>query len=161
MYLIGGASAQGNENDTVVVYTPAVLGVQYGEAGVIYMLNMTLPHGTFYSDITIPSGWGTPKPPVYWCQMGLLFYGKYFLHEAHPPIEESECVWIVVRLIWCKMPLFWRLPLPVCVVSLGGCGVICLCGEGLGLGVCVCVCVCVCVTAHACAFMCATVCVPA
>lgn len=50
VYLIGGASAKGDETDAVVVYTPAILGTQEARAGVIFLLNMTLPHGTFYND---------------------------------------------------------------------------------------------------------------
>lgn len=50
VYLIGGASAKGDESDAVVVYTPAVLGTQESRAGVIFILNVTLPHGTFYND---------------------------------------------------------------------------------------------------------------
>ena len=45
VYLIGGAAAQGTPEDTLVVYTPAVL-----DEG-IYMANLTLPPGYFWSDI--------------------------------------------------------------------------------------------------------------
>jgi hypothetical protein len=45
VYLIGGAAATGTPKDTVVVYTPAVL-----DEG-IYMANLTLPPGYFWSDV--------------------------------------------------------------------------------------------------------------
>ena len=50
VYLIGGAAAEGTPDDAVVVYTPAVV-----EDG-IYMANLTLPHGTFWSDVIEPPG---------------------------------------------------------------------------------------------------------
>ena len=50
VYLIGGAAAEGTPADAVVVYTPSVL--QEG----IYMANLTLPHGTFWSDVIEPPG---------------------------------------------------------------------------------------------------------
>ena len=45
VYLVGGAQATGTAEDTVVVYTPSVL--DHG----IYMSNITLPHGRFWSDV--------------------------------------------------------------------------------------------------------------
>jgi hypothetical protein len=51
VYLIGGASATGNDNDTVVVYTPSTLGNQRGW-GVLSMENHTLPHGSYLSTLT-------------------------------------------------------------------------------------------------------------
>lgn len=45
VYLVGGAQAQGKPEDTAVVYTPSVL-----DNG-IYMSNITLPPGMFWSDV--------------------------------------------------------------------------------------------------------------
>ncbi len=42
---MGGAQAKGTAKDTVVVYTPSVL-----DNG-IYMSNITLPQGMFWSDV--------------------------------------------------------------------------------------------------------------
>ncbi|CAL8472050.1 g11592 [Coccomyxa elongata] len=50
VYLIGGAAAKGTPEDTVVVYTPAVL-----DNG-IYMANLTIPPGYFWSDVIEPPG---------------------------------------------------------------------------------------------------------
>lgn len=50
MYLIGGATAKGTPEDTEVVYTPAVL-----DNG-IYMANLTIPPGYFWSDVIEPPG---------------------------------------------------------------------------------------------------------
>ena len=50
VYLIGGAAAEGTPGDAVVVYTPSVL-----REG-IYMANLTLPHGTLWSDVIEPPG---------------------------------------------------------------------------------------------------------
>ncbi|KAK9813200.1 hypothetical protein WJX72_010477 [[Myrmecia] bisecta] len=52
VYLVGGADAQGSSSDTVIVYTPSVLD----DRG-IYMTNMTLPIGHFWSDaLEAPDG---------------------------------------------------------------------------------------------------------
>ncbi len=45
VYLVGGAQAEGSPEDTAVVYTPSVL-----DNG-IYMSNITLPQGMFWSDV--------------------------------------------------------------------------------------------------------------
>lgn len=50
VYLMGGASASGTSKDTVVVYTPALL-----DEG-IYIANLTIPEGLFWSDIINPPG---------------------------------------------------------------------------------------------------------
>ena len=50
VYLIGGAQAKGTSEDTVVVYTPSVL-----DNG-IYMSNITLAEGMFWSDVIEPPG---------------------------------------------------------------------------------------------------------
>ena len=50
VYLIGGAQAKGTSDDTVVVYTPSVL--DHG----IYMSNITLTEGMFWSDVIEPPG---------------------------------------------------------------------------------------------------------
>ena len=50
MYLIGGAQAKGTSEDTVLVYTPSVL--DHG----IYMSNITLAEGMFWSDVIEPPG---------------------------------------------------------------------------------------------------------
>ena len=50
VYLIGGAQAKGTSEDTVVVYTPSVL--DHG----IYMSNITLTEGMFWSDVIEPPG---------------------------------------------------------------------------------------------------------
>ncbi len=50
VYLIGGAQATGSPEDTVVVYTPSVL-----DSG-IYMANVTLAPGYFWSDVIEPPG---------------------------------------------------------------------------------------------------------
>ena len=47
---MGGASASGTSKDTVVVYTPALL-----DEG-IYIANLTIPEGLFWSDIINPPG---------------------------------------------------------------------------------------------------------
>ena len=54
MYLIGGAQAKGTLEDTVVVYTPSVL--DHG----IYMSNITLTEGMFWSDVIEPPGLSHP-----------------------------------------------------------------------------------------------------
>ena len=57
VYLVGGAQATGTHKDTAVVYTPSVL-----DNG-IYMSNIMLPEGMFWSDvIEDPS-----KQLLYWC----------------------------------------------------------------------------------------------
>lgn len=63
VYLIGGASATGNENDTVVVYTPSKLGIQRGW-GVLEMENYTLPHGSFINHLKGPQNPGAKRDPV-------------------------------------------------------------------------------------------------
>lgn len=50
VYLMGGASSTGTSKDTVVVYTPALL-----DEG-IYIANLTVPEGLFWSDIINPPG---------------------------------------------------------------------------------------------------------
>ena len=50
VYLMGGASSTGTGKDTVVVYTPALL-----DEG-IYIANLTVPDGLFWSDIINPPG---------------------------------------------------------------------------------------------------------
>ena len=47
---MGGASSTGTSKDTVVVYTPALL-----DEG-IYIANLTVPDGLFWSDIINPPG---------------------------------------------------------------------------------------------------------
>lgn len=47
---MGGAAATGSPEDTAVIYTPAVL-----DDG-IYMANLTLPPGHFWSDVIQPPG---------------------------------------------------------------------------------------------------------
>jgi hypothetical protein len=47
---MGGASASGTSKDTVMVYTPALL-----DEG-IYIANLTIPEGLFWSDIINPPG---------------------------------------------------------------------------------------------------------
>ena len=54
VYLMGGASSTGTGKDTVVVYTPALL-----DEG-IYIANLTVPEGLFWSDIINP-----PGPPAF------------------------------------------------------------------------------------------------
>ena len=54
VYLIGGAQAKGTSEDTVVVYTPSVL-----DNG-IYMSNITLAEGMFWSDVIEPPGASRP-----------------------------------------------------------------------------------------------------
>ena len=55
VYLIGGAQAKGTSKDTVVVYTPSVL-----DNG-IYMSNITLTEGMFWSDVIEPPGTCPPR----------------------------------------------------------------------------------------------------
>ena len=50
VYLMGGANVTGTGKDTVVVYTPALL-----DDG-IYIANLTVPEGLFWSDIINPPG---------------------------------------------------------------------------------------------------------
>jgi hypothetical protein len=45
VYLFGGAESTGTSKDAVVVYTPSVL-----DEG-LYLANVTLPEGHFWSDI--------------------------------------------------------------------------------------------------------------
>eukprot|EP00884_Botryococcus_braunii_P004847 jgi/Botrbrau1/14363/Bobra.0014s0018.1 len=53
VYLFGGASAEGNENDTVVVYTPATVEYE-NTTSQIFMTPYTLPYGSFMSYLRIP-----------------------------------------------------------------------------------------------------------
>ena len=53
VYLLGGASSTGTAKDTVVIYTPALI-----DEG-IYIANLTVPEGLFWSDIINPPG--TPQ----------------------------------------------------------------------------------------------------
>ncbi len=50
VYLVGGGSAQGSPEDTLVVYTPSVL-----DDG-IYMSNVSLPYPMFWSDVIANPG---------------------------------------------------------------------------------------------------------
>ncbi|CAK0779312.1 hypothetical protein CVIRNUC_004740 [Coccomyxa viridis] len=50
VYLLGGASSTGTAKDTVVIYTPALI-----DEG-IYIANLTVPEGLFWSDIINPPG---------------------------------------------------------------------------------------------------------
>ena len=52
---MGGAQARGTSEDTVVVYTPSVL-----DNG-IYMSNVTLPEGLFWSDVIESPGMQQPR----------------------------------------------------------------------------------------------------
>ncbi|EIE23594.1 hypothetical protein COCSUDRAFT_63121 [Coccomyxa subellipsoidea C-169] len=58
VYLIGGAAATGTPEDTVVVYTPAIL-----DEG-IYMASLTLPPGYFWSDVIEPPDGGVEPSKV-------------------------------------------------------------------------------------------------
>lgn len=48
VYLAGGASALGNAEDTIVVYTPAVIGPS------LYATSIPLAHGHFVNDVFNP-----------------------------------------------------------------------------------------------------------
>ena len=66
---MGGAQANGTAEDTVVVYTPSVL--DHG----IYMSNITLPHGRFWSDVIEDPG-----------RQQLCWYIIYTIKTAHFPL---------------------------------------------------------------------------
>ncbi len=84
VYLIGGAAATGTPEDTVVVYTPAIL-----DEG-IYMANLTLPPGYFWSDVIEPPGELSQrsKPAASQCRST---YGSCMCIPLEPSLGGTTC----------------------------------------------------------------------
>ena len=69
VYLLGGASSTGTAKDTVVIYTPALI-----DEG-IYIANLTVPEGLFWSDIINPPGKPQRDNPLLsWLLHGVMMF---------------------------------------------------------------------------------------
>eukprot|EP00884_Botryococcus_braunii_P004846 jgi/Botrbrau1/14362/Bobra.0014s0017.1 len=70
VYIFGGASAEGNENDTVVVYTPATVHAgNLSHPSYLSIGLQTLPYGTFKHDLWEPPGLGGSREGLRWPRM--------------------------------------------------------------------------------------------